>query len=842
MATLGDKSYSYNFYGLPDSTRLWGTAGVGGYAALTYLNLWGSYIPAPISAFETDGVYWSHDGLTSDNNGKTLDDSAALWFITKTASYACNAVFSADIGDTLSVHYNVNIHNTDAPLAMCAVDNSDGSGGYFRRSPVDRWAYDTTLPCNGTYSAMIYDIVYNNFCLQINATVYDQAAPTTVPQGRALNSVAAYIDTAPDTRDVCVIRPYLYRGAATPRIRTAEYIPPQGLHSTAQGVPLIDTLTDKPIPTSETYLRSLIKDGHDSWRDDAVFTPFVTQLGINLYNASSTPRRYDITSQLEIGFTRPFTVNALKTGAAQIDSGHRITAQYYRCNYDIKTFGDVVYQWENVIYDTVNRVELGNGFDLNLLANNTNIRFYTRLRIIDAKGNTKGKACELAVKHEIAMIGMYFADSVTAAENAELGTAETGVYLPLFNGGVPTGEYVTGDDIPLQPHANANSVADDTFKYRPEMTDSDSGDLQTILHSDKMSGSTKWYSFDELDVYLLSQWLNTTYKPSDIQLTEDFKGTNPADYIVSIRYYPFDVPAGNAEALSIGGVAVSVDGVAVSVNTHSREYGEGSNSFFDLGSFTMQPPYIYGDFRDTYIKLLLYIPWCGFVTLDPAVYCQSPDGTYHTIRAALSIDFATGSCVGMVYRGGTLIDTINGTAGVDVPMTAIANGSYQNAIKQTEIALKNAKAQQLTAYLSTAGALAGGVVSAATGNVAGVAASAAALTGTIAKSEQISNTIEGLQYQLTHTAPAIGDVSTASPFNAALSEQAAKLFIFRPVDLPNADISAYAHTTGHACCRAAKLSSFSGFTVCADVDLSGFEAPAHHKLLIKQALQKGVYL
>lgn len=837
MASLGDKSYNYNFYGLPDTDRLWGTVGVGGYAALTHLNMW--QLVLPVIGQVTDGIY--KEDSTTDTYGKPLDTTIALWNINKKSSFASNACFSAETGDTLKVHYDVNIHNTDAPLAMCATNTAGGAYGNFVRNPVDRWAYDYSAPCNGSYSAPVFDIVYNNFCLQVNATIYDQTAPTTAPQGRALNTVASYIDTAPDTRDVCVIRPYLYRGADTPRYRTADGIPPQN-QETYDGVPLIDTLTDRPVPETEIYLRSLIKDGHSERRDDVVYSPFAVQLGINLYSTSTTPQRYDTTSQLEIGFTRPFTVNALKTGAAQIDSGHRITAQYYRCNYDKKVFSDVAYHWENVIFDVTNKVELNDGFNLNLLANSTNIRFYTRLHIDDAKGNTKGKACELAIKHEIAMVGMYFADSVTAAENTELGTAATGVYLPLYEGGIPTGEYVTGDEIPLQPHANAGSVADDTFKYRPEMADSDSGDLQTILHSDSMSGSTKWYSFDELDVYLLSQWLNTVYKPSDIQLTEDFKGVNPADYIVSIKYYPFDVPAGNAEALSIGGIPVEVNNVAVSVNTHNREYGEGSNSYYDLGSYTLQPPDIYGDFRDTYIKLLLYIPWCGFVTLDPSVYCQSPDGTYHTIRAALSIDFATGSCIGMVYRDGTLIDTVNGTVGVDVPLTSVSNGTYQNAIKQTEIALKNAKAQQLTAYLSTAGALAGGIVSAATGNVAGVAASAAAFAGAATKTEQLNNTIEGLQYQLTHTAPAIGDVSSASPFNAALNEQTAKLFIFRPVMLQGADLQAYGKTTGFACCKAAQLSKFSGFTVCADVNLSGFEAPAHHKLLIKQALQKGVYL
>lgn len=835
MATLGDKQYTYSYYGTPDTmNKLWYKTGdTDAFAACVYPTVYG--VPGFYDTFVTDGIYYAGNN-PSPHNGQPLETSIALWHIPKNASFACNSVFNIEQNNTLSAHFTSNTENSNVPLAMLATDIETSSYGTFGANPVDRYAYDTTSPCNGGFSRPIYDIAYNKFCLYPRITMLNTTTGTQSTV--ALQAVASTIGNN-EIFEVSCIRSDLYYGMSPRTTNAGDSIPSQGYHETHIGVPTIDTLSNRPVPVNEVYLKSKIKDGHSEWRDDVTYSPWYQRYALLMY---STDAGHVFNRQNDIGFDRQLSASAIRNGARTIDSGHTITAQIYRCNTDTKDFDDVSYKWDVAIYDDANKVHLDNGFNISSYANNATFRFYTKLTIVDKKGNSYGKAVELAVKHELAYIGFYFADTQTIATNTELGTAATGVYLPLFNGGVTTGEYVTGDDIPLQPHATAGSVADDTFKYRPEMTDGDSGDLQTILHSDKMSGSTKWYSFDELDVYLLSQWLNTTYKPSDIQLTEDFKGVNPADYIVSIKYYPFDVPAGSTEALSIGGIPVEVSGTAVSVNTHSREYGEGSNSYFDLGSFTLQPPYIYGDFRDTYIKLLLYIPWCGFVTLDPSVYCQSPDGTYHTIRAALSIDFATGSCIGMVYRDGTLIDTVNGTVGVDVPLTAVSNGSYQNAIKQTEIALKNAKAQQLTAYLSTAGALAGGIVSAATGNVAGVAASAAAFAGAATKTEQLNNTIEGLQYQLTHTAPAIGDISSASPFNAALNEQTAKLFIFRPVMLQGTDLQAYGKTTGFACCKAAQLSKFSGFTVCADVDLSGFEAPAHHKLLIKQALQKGVYL
>lgn len=831
MAILGDKNYNYNYYGVPVD-RKWSTGiDTAAVAALVRPNIWGYW---PSGIYYDDGQY-----TNTEKNGKPLDDTVAVWRLPRNASFACNAFLSVDISSTLNVHYDVNIENSDVPLAVAAIDVTSTNWGKFDRKCVDRYAYDTVMACNGPRSVLAYDITFNTVCLRGGALLLTRSSNTIT--GVVLADIASTVGNNNDI-DLCVIRPLMYRGGDNVRISDPVTIPDyDGQYF--DGVLLADTLSTIPIPDGQTYLKSLIADianGHN-YRSDVIYRPFVSRYGINVYNGSNDST---YTSQLEIGYNRQFTRNNITSGAATISGANKITGMIYRCNYDVKTFDDVVYQWEDAVFDTVNKVDIENGFPIGSAATNQNYRFYSRLKIIDPKGNTRGKALELAVKHELAYIGFYFSDTQAGAESKPLGTGDgVGVYLPEIVGGVTTGRYFTGDDIKNVPYATSGSVADDAFVYRPEETGSDSGDLDTHLHSDSMSGSTQWYALDELDVHFMSQWLNTTYKPDSTQLSEDFKGVNPSDYIVSLRYFPFDVPtSGSTEALSIGGVSVEVSGNTITVDKHSRAYGEGSNSFYDLGSFALQPPYIFGDFRDTYIKLLLYIPWCGFVTLDPALFCQSPDGTYHSIRAALSIDFATGTALGMIYRDNRLIDTINGTVGVDVPMSAVANGSYQNAIKQTEIALKNAKAQQLQAYLSTAGALAGGIVSAATGNVMGVAASAAAFAGAAGKTEQLNNTIEGLEYQLTHTAPSIGDISSASPFNNALSEQAARIFIFKPAMLSTYDAAAYGRTTGYACCKQGTLSQFSGFTVCADVDLSGFDAPAHHKAAIKQALQKGVYL
>ena len=840
MANLGDKTYSYNFYGLP-SGRTWDTEDDSTPIAYCTRDNIATYY-----------VHWDYlggvpypNGYNSDYEGKSFDDSIAIWKIPANATYATKALLNINPASTLDYDISGETFNSPVSVAMAAVDTT-GSDGSLYRDPYKRYAYDICYDIGlGYCSAFLSDIDYSKFCLFPRAYVYRKTDDNLSPY--PLSSLKNYINTDPDNRDVCIIRETMYRGTVLPRKSTSWDVAQDTIayRLPRKCSPVLDTLTDLPIPDNATAIKESIQNGHDSYEDSKTYAPFFYDCNYPLYSSgtTSTARMHDI----GMFFTR--TVNNVRNGSYDVSNTSpvkRTSATISRYNDSRKNFDDVAYHWTFEVRYKEGGYNLSNGDDISALTGSHTLYFMTKLIIDDMKdATTKGEAVLRAVLHEIAYLGLYFTDTEAKAQNIDFATGDlTGIYCPIFDNGVTTGLYATGNDIKQLPNWKSSSVSDEVFQNIPGASDSDSGDLNTHLHSGKLSGSSRYYGTSSLYMSIVTQWLNTVYKPDETQLTEDFKGVNPSDYIVSLRYYPFDVPVDltQSEELSIGGIPVEVDNFTPMMSVLPIEYGEGKNSFYDLGSFTLQPPFIYGDFRDTYIKLLLYIPWCGYTTLDPALFCQSPDGTYHTIRAALSIDFTTGNVLGLIYRDNRLIDTVNGTVGVDIPLSAAANGSYQNAIKQTEIALKNARAQQLTAYLSAAGSVVGGVASIAAGNVTGAVASAAALVGTATKVQQVNNNIEGLQYQLTHTAPAVGDVSSASPFNSALSEQAARIFIFKPVMLSGADVSTYAKTTGHACCRAGKLSTFRGFTVCADVDLSGFKAPAHHKLLIKQALQKGVYL
>ena len=819
---LGNKEYNYNYYGLPVDRKWSNGIGEEPFAALVRPNIWG-YQPSGI--YYDDGIY-----SNADKNGKPLDDTIAVWRLPKNASFACNAFFSVDISSTLGAHYDVNIENSDVPLLCAAIDTTSNNWGKFDRKCVERYAYDTVNTCNGPKSALAYDINPTALCLYGFVITYDRATPATAPSGRALTTLANYIDAAPATRDLTIIRPTMYRGTGATRISTAETIP-EFVAPYFDGILLADTSSNIPIPDGQTYLKSLIADtaGGHSYRNDVIYRPFASAYFYNLYSGANTNT---YTYQLDIGFSRPFTKNQIISGAATISGANKITAQLYRCNYDIKSFDDVVYQWENVIFDTVSGMEIQNGLNLNLYSDNPSIRFYTRLKIIDDKGNSKGKAVELAVKHELAYIGFYFADTQTGAESAVLGSNGDGigVYLPEKIGGVTTGRYFTGDDIKNVPYADADST--DVFRYEPLPTD-DTGDFSTIVNTGDIGAGVKYYALTEAQMNALTTWLNTTYTPTDeTQLIQDFKGVNPADYITGVMYYPFDVPiptSGTDETLKVGKLDATGAVGRVLKYSYGTEYSYGS---YDIPE--------HGNYLDYMRKISVIVPFCGTKDLDPLIW------TGHRLTVKMQIDFPTGVCTAFLYRDNCVFDTLSGSIGVPLPLSALANGSYQVSITNMLAQKNQATIGGITRTASGIAGLIGGLSQGSLSGTGEMSASsiASVASGAINTAGGIASTVvslPNLDYNIAHTVPEISQVDGGSPFINCGIDYRVKILICTPVLDSGYDAGNFGKTTGYACCKQGVLSQItSGYTECAGADLSGINATSTEKAMIFNALKSGV--
>ena len=815
---LGDKEYNYNYYNLPVDRKWSNGIGEIPFAALVRPNIWGYW---PSGIYYDDGMY-----SNSDKNGKPLDDTIAIWRLPRNASYGCNAFFTVDTSATLGAHYDVNINDYDVPLAVAAVDVTSNNWGKFDKKCVERYAFDIVMTCNGPRSVLAYDINPLSVCLR-GAVLFLRRSTNAITGG----DISTIASTANNTDyDVCVIRPTMYRGPNNSRINTAVTIP-DDYAPYFDGVLLADSLSNIPIPAGQTYLKSLIADtanGHN-YRNDVIYRPFVTRYGSNVYSGANDNT---VTSQMEIGFQRQYTVNQLISGAATISGANRITGQIYRCNYDPKYFDDVAYVWENVIFDTVSKVDIQNGFNLNSFGDDRNIRFYTRIRIIDYKGNSRGKAIELAVKHELAYIGFYFADTQTRAESAVLGAEGdgVGVYLPEKIGGVTTGRYFTGDEIKDVPYADADSV--DVFRYEPPPT-GDTGDFSTVINTGTIGSGAKYYACSNAQMNALSTWLNTTYVPTDEDtFVQDFKGMNPADYITTVMYYPFDIPleSGTDEQIVVG----KLNATGATGRVLKYKYGEEYN----FGSYTIPEQ---GNFMDYMRKITVFVPFCGSIELDPLIWT----GCKLTVK--MQIDFPTGACTAYLYRGSDRGDgvfaTLSGTVGVPLPLSAVANGSYQVAITNLLASHKAAHRALVTGALGVAGGALTAVGGAMAGNLKIAGGGALSAVSGITAIDASADKMENIDYNIDHTVASINDVSGGSPFLNCGADYRVKILILTPVLSSEYDAASFGRTTGFACCRQGVLSEIShGFTQCASADLSGIACTATEKNMIFNALQSGVYV
>lgn len=787
--------------------------------------------------------YYEGNPDNTENRGKPLDDTVYFWKIDPSSSAACNACLSIAPSQTLSTEVKINRRNEPVPISA-VLSNLNGAGdagnydGGLRTDPNSRLAYDATVTGadfgNWQKTQLLYDINPSKFCILPSISVFDfetNSVNTTRTLDTPSTSMVTWINAKPDKRRVCLIRSIPYFGDVLPRTSTAVYSPDSGIVA-GLGV---DILSDRPLCDNlADSVGAYIREDHSDYDISRVYSPFTQWITQLMYSG----RGYDTSRQMDIGYYRSATRETYVNGRYEVPNNHgKVTAEFCHISYERHDFDNVSYQWRHCVYYDEVGAEIQNGFPImNYGSANSNLKTISILEILDMKDSaTYGEACKRAVLHELAFFGFWIAGTADKAANGTLGTAGDGlyIYLPEKVGGVTTGNYFTGDEIKDIPYADADST--DAFKYKEEETDFDGGHLKTNLQSGLLSGSTSLYGFTASEFEGLMSWLNTTYAPAtEEDFIHDFKGTNPSEYVVSVKYFPFDLPASPDvfREVLIGGVNTGLTRTPI-----NREYG--GNSLFDLLSVQLTPDIFPADFRANYTKLMLYIPWCGYTNLDPAVFGQSPDGTFHYVNVKLSIDYTTGSCMGMVFRDSTLIQTVNGTVGIDIPLSAIQQGTFQNNIKQAEIALKQAQLAETKAFLGMVGST---IAMAAAPNPLTMIAGGVGLAVSGSSYATAKQNVEAAEYNLEHIAPSVSAISGASPFNGALLEQQAVLYIYRPCYLSGYDAEIYSHTVGNACNKNGILSSFKGLTVCGSFDLSGIPCTAEEKEMISNYLKGGVIM
>lgn len=328
------------------------------------------------------------------------------------------------------------------------------------------------------------------------------------------------------------------------------------------------------------------------------------------------------------------------------------------------------------------------------------------------------------------------------------------------------------------------------------------------------TGFTDFYTMTRSEVTELCGYLQTASFLDNVQLLFQ----TPAENIVSLRCYPFDVKnamgiTGEDEDVYISVVNTGVKGSLASIY---------SMPIFNLGSITI--PEHFNSFLDyaPYTKIELYLPYIGFVNLDVNEVMGK------TIVIEYVVDVFSGKCTAFISRvidgNKTIIMEADGTIGIDVQI-----GGGQGA----EIARNMLK----LGIGATAGAISLGssAISAGMSKTAGSVDNIASLTG--ASAGYLANTtVNAIQAGQTHISKGGATQSGINFF----APQNCYIVITRPnVVIPDS----YNRDFGRPSGKTATLGTLTGFTVVDTVHVEGLSTATSDEVSeVERLLKQGVIL
>ena len=316
-------------------------------------------------------------------------------------------------------------------------------------------------------------------------------------------------------------------------------------------------------------------------------------------------------------------------------------------------------------------------------------------------------------------------------------------------------------------------------------------------------------------------------------------GENPLNGLIDCRLYPFDL-----SNISISGQEIIVG--RVNTQVYGRKILNTANVVFDLGTCKFMK--YFNNFLDyaPYTTGRLFLPYCGMVPIDTAEFMGKE------INCKLIVDLITGACCCCIFLDGILTITANGVCGVEISMTGTDSATYASSVVN----------QFVNSTVQAVGAVAGAAAGAGLADTgAMMVAKATNITGTA--NTRLSEYNKGMamqnQGQIAAGAGGIGAVKALQGFwnlqhtptqyaqrgsSTPSCETWLPQYPFFIVDSPITDIpSGYGHNVGFACIETGTLSSFSGFTICSNIDTSGFaQATEAERNELKMLLEAGVFL
>lgn len=289
-----------------------------------------------------------------------------------------------------------------------------------------------------------------------------------------------------------------------------------------------------------------------------------------------------------------------------------------------------------------------------------------------------------------------------------------------------------------------------------------------------------------------------TYLWSNFDLTDPTKTlskmfTDPLSYILSLHLLPFTVNSSSAITVTLAGLATTVSMPPATIQFKD----------IDCGSVTINE--YWGNYLDyTYTKIVLCLPFCGQVDLDPDEVMGK------TIKVKYRVDIITGAFVCFVYiDGDKVLGQYAGNCAAQIPISA-ADFSRLNA-----------------AVLGVAGAAASAFGSAALGGHGGMLNGASGgLISSIAANAQ------NAKIRAQHS----GGLTGAPGF---MGIQKPYLIIHRPRQSVPED---YEQFKGYPSNVTMQLSSCNGFTSVREININGLPFTDGELTELKSILEGGVIL
>ena len=408
------------------------------------------------------------------------------------------------------------------------------------------------------------------------------------------------------------------------------------------------------------------------------------------------------------------------------------------------------------------------------------------------------------------------------------------VCLPVINDeGIATGEYTRGADNLTNPFAALDSVRDKDYDPNADYDPNTYSNITGFNSITSGATMTKRYVLDAANVDKLGDDLWTIcgqlssqdFEYFDGKLKDEFLTTNPIDSIISLQRFPFEIPhIGTTKApIKLGKATATAEGYTTFSPFNSIVFA-GKSIFPRFGNCFLD--------YEPYTSYELYVPFCGTTKIRAA------DILGHTLNIQMQIDLFTGSCTAYIMADKLVIETMNGSCGVDQTISGAQTATMNANIFNGILNQKAAERQETTTIAKMLYPT--GWISAILNPVGGYEKIENAKT-----QSQIAN------YEITHLDVPPHKIGAASPLLAWCQEFDARIIIYypegdviqssTPPSFNTSALQAFGHSKGFGTVTPGTVSSFHGYTQ-GTIIADQIPCTESERNRIKEAFASGVFL